>query len=61
MILLSRWGGQRLGGGGDSSFWSRGSMVGSDRLNVPAIDNSIAFGKSTSQRIYPKQCTHKIG
>ena len=24
-------------------------------------DNSIAFGKSTSQRIYPKQRTHKIG
>ena len=23
--------------------------------------NSIAFGKSTSQRIYPKQHTHKIG
>ena len=23
--------------------------------------NSIAFGKSTSQRIYPKQRTHKIG
>ena len=25
------------------------------------IGYSIAFGKSTSQRIYPKQCTHKIG
>ena len=23
--------------------------------------NSIAFGKSTSQRIYPKQRTHKAG
>ena len=23
--------------------------------------NSIAFGKSTSQRIYPEQDTHKIG
>ena len=25
------------------------------------FQNSIAFGKSTSQRIYPKQHTHKIG
>ena len=26
-----------------------------------AAKNSIAFGKSTSQRIYPKQHTPKIG
>ena len=25
------------------------------------IKNSIAFGKSTSQRIYPKQHTPKLG
>ena len=25
------------------------------------FENSIAFGKSTSQRIYPKQHTPKIG
>ena len=25
------------------------------------VKNSIAFGKSTSQRIYSKQRTHKIG
>ena len=28
--------------------------------NLPS-QNSIAFGKSTSQRIYSKQSTHKIG
>ena len=26
-----------------------------------SFGNSIAFGKSTSQRIYPKQRTNKIG
>ena len=26
-----------------------------------SFGNSIAFGKSTSQRIYPKQRAHKIG
>ena len=30
-------------------------------LKKISFGNSIAFGKSTSQRIYPKQRTHKIG
>ena len=29
--------------------------------NIKKKTNSIAFGKSTSQRIYSKQRTHKIG
>ena len=30
-------------------------------VSANGTKNSIAFGKSTSQRIYPKQHTHKIG
>ena len=30
-------------------------------IEPPPNSNSIAFGKSTSQRIYPKQHTPKIG
>ena len=29
--------------------------------NIQIFENSIAFGKSTSHRIYPKQHTPKIG
>ena len=33
----------------------------SKTLEVLFLSNSIAFGKPTSQRIYSKQRTHKIG
>ena len=56
------------------SSLARGHMEGGGRLGVPGVGtldprhglggpytrkNSIAFGKSTSQRIYPKQHTPK--
>ena len=36
---------------------SRGSMVGSDRLNVPAIDNSSHYSSSTAKF---NQCTRPL-
>ena len=38
-----------------------GGGVGGPSLGQHKIQNSVAFGKSTSQRIYPKQLTDKIG
>ena len=32
-----------------------------EMINVGQVQNSIAFGKSTSQRIHPEQHTPKIG
>ena len=40
-----------------------GYLIILDGQNIKKISfgNSIAFGKSTSQRIYPKHKIHKIG
>ena len=40
-----------------------GYLIILDGQNIKKISfgNSLAFGKSTSQRIYPKQHTPKIG
>ena len=52
-----------------ASVWNQGTKAGNTtwttdicrRCTEMHQSNSIAFGKSTSQRIYRKQCTHKIG
>ena len=36
-------------------------ILGDHNIKNISFGNSIAFGKSTSQRIYSKQRTHKIG
>ena len=36
-------------------------ILGGQRIKKISFGNSIAFGKSTSQRIYTKQHTPKIG
>ena len=37
------------------------SIVSGHNIKKMFCENSVAFGKSTSQRIYPKQHTPKIG
>ena len=37
------------------------SILNGQNIKKISFGNSIAFGKSTSQRIYPKQHTPKIG